>query len=184
MTVSDEALRAGELAALGRYLNKETVRLILEAAAPHIQTQGQPETRARRRIRKAVESRGYAVKELTWQPIYDAGEMSGLAGGWDLTVDRPYLANTFPGDDLGGLSVEELLASVDYWLPPDEPCTCDREHHAVMRAGRINDPQKTTHDPACKWHIPYRLRWWKRNTPALADPSEKVGSPIVLAEGQ
>lgn len=34
--VSDAALKAGELAALGRYLNRATVRLILEAAAPHL----------------------------------------------------------------------------------------------------------------------------------------------------
>lgn len=34
--IPDEAVRAAEMAALGRYLNKATVRLILEAAAPHM----------------------------------------------------------------------------------------------------------------------------------------------------
>lgn len=119
------------------------------------------ETRTRRRIRKAVVSRGYAIKELEWEPVYNAGEMCGLAGGWYLQVDRPYVERTFPGDELGGLSAEELLADIDHDLRPAEPCECDRDHHAVMRAGRINDPQKTTHDADCKWHIPYKLRWWK-----------------------
>lgn len=118
------------------------------------------ETRARRRIRKAVESRNYSIKELAWEPIYNAGEMCGLAGGWELVVDRPFLERTWPGNDLGGLNVEELLADIDHWLEPAGPCPCDRDHHAVLRAHRINDPQKTTHAPDCKWHIPYRLRWW------------------------
>ena len=118
------------------------------------------ETRARQRIRKAVESRGFEVQELNWEPIYNSGEMCGLAGGWDLVLDRPYLSKTFPGDELGGLSVEEVLADIDYWLRPAEPCECDREHNAMFAAGLINDPHKTTHDPSCKWHISYKLRWW------------------------
>lgn len=104
-------------------------------------------SRARQRITAAVESRGYKVKEIAWEPIYNAGEMCGLAGGWDLVVDRPYIKNTFPGDELGGLSVEEVLADIDYWLAPSEPCDCDREHNAMFAAGLINDPQKPTHAP-------------------------------------
>ena len=118
------------------------------------------ETRARRRIRQAVESRGYAVATLDWESIYNAGEMMGLAGGWGLTLDRDYLPNTSPGNDLGALSVEELLAQIDYWLKPDGPCECDRSHSADRAAALINDPQKPTHGPECRWYIPYRLRWW------------------------
>lgn len=120
------------------------------------------ETRARQRIRKAVESRGYAVEELYWEPIYYAGEGFGMAGGWYLQIDRPYAERTYPGDELGGLSVEELLADIDWSLEPPEPCACDRRHNAITAAGVKGDPQKTTHDPSCKWHISYRLRWWKK----------------------
>lgn len=118
------------------------------------------ETRARRRIRQAVESRGYAVRELTWEPIYNAGEMMGLAGGWMLILDRPFLERTYPGDDLGALSVDELLAGIDYWLRPTEPCECDRTHSATMAAMLKGDPQKPTHAADCTHHIRYRLRWW------------------------
>lgn len=118
------------------------------------------ETRARRRIRQAVESRGYSVQKLTWASWYDGGEMLGICGGWDLFLDRGYLPNTFPDNQLGALTVEELLAQIDYWLKPDEMCDCDRSHSADMAAGRINDPQKPTHGTECRWHIRYRLHWW------------------------
>lgn len=108
----------------------------------------------------AVESRGHAVKSLNWESIYDTG-MDGPGGGWALRLERDYIANTFPGNDLYGLSVEELLAQIDYWLRPDGPCGCDRSHSADMAARQINDPQKPTHGPECRWHIPYHLRWWK-----------------------
>lgn len=128
------------------------------------------ETRARRRIRKAVESRGYAVESMEWEPIYNAGEMMGLAGGWWITLDRDYLPRTTPGNDLGGLSVEEVLAEVDYWLEPTEPCDCDQLSASGLNRRAPNrplkgDPQRGLHDPECKWRIPYRLRWWADETP-------------------
>lgn len=86
--------------------------------------------------------------------------MGGLAGGWSLTLDRDYLPNTHPGNDMYGLSVEELLAQIDYWLEPEGDCPCDRTHSADMAARIINDPQKPTHGPECEWHIRYRLPWW------------------------
>jgi hypothetical protein len=119
------------------------------------------ETRARRRIRLAVESRGYAVEELEWEPIYNGGEMCGWCGGWTLIMDRPHVPNCIPADDLYGFSVDELLAQIDYWLKPDEPCDCDREHSALLAARVIGDPPKPTHAPECRFHIPYRLRWWQ-----------------------
>lgn len=119
------------------------------------------ETRARKRIREAVESRGYRIESIEWEPIYMGGEKEGACGGWTVILDRRFLENTFPGDDLYGLSVEEVLAGIDYWLQPERPCPCDRRHSAMTAARLINDPDKPTHDASCAWHIPYRLRWWK-----------------------
>jgi hypothetical protein len=117
-------------------------------------------SRARNRIRRAVESRGFAVEELVWEPVWDQGDGIGYAGGWALTLDRRYLPRTHPGNDLYGMNVDELLADIDYSLKPEEPCDCDRTHSAIMAAGIINDPHKPTHGPQCKWHIKYRLPWW------------------------
>jgi hypothetical protein len=59
-------------------------------------------SRQRDRIRAAVELRGFHVKELEWESLAgDVGDM-GWPGGWTLTVDRPYLERTFPGDDIYG----------------------------------------------------------------------------------
>lgn len=118
-------------------------------------------TRTRKRITKAVESRGYSVESMEYEAPYYAGEMSGYAGGWTVVLDRPYLPNTSPGDEFFGFSVDEVLAEIDYWLRPTEPCPCDREHNAMQAARLKNDPQRPTHDPTCSFHIAYRLRWWK-----------------------
>jgi len=112
------------------------------------------ETRARRRIREAVESRGYAVERLEWEPGYDSG-------GWTLILDRDYVPNSSPGNDLYGYNVEEVLASIDYWLRPTEPCTCDLKHDPLTACRLLEDPEKPTHDTECRWHIRYRLPWWK-----------------------
>lgn len=117
------------------------------------------ETLRRRRIRQAVESRGYQIKEITWEHWHNAGEKSGMGGGWTVIVDRPYIENSVPGDDLFGLSVEEVLADIDYWLKPPELCSCDLNHSANRPL--IDDPQKPTHSPDCRWHISYKLPWWK-----------------------
>ena len=118
------------------------------------------ESRARRRIRQAVESRGYAITSIDYEPWYNAGEKCGIGGGWSIELDRPYLENCFPGNELGGLSVEEVLAEIDYWLRPEGTCDCDRRHHPVMAANVKGDPQKPTHGPDCPHHIKYRLPWW------------------------
>lgn len=121
------------------------------------------ETRARRRIREAVESRGYAIETIDYEAPYNAGEMMGLGGGWWITLDRPYLERSFPGNELGGLSVDEVLADVDYWLKPDSPCACDlSRRHPIIAANVKGDPQRPTHDPGCRHHIKYHLRWWPK----------------------
>lgn len=48
----------------------------------------QKESRARRRIRQAVESRGYALVSLDYEPWYNAGEMCGIGGEWSCRLDR------------------------------------------------------------------------------------------------
>lgn len=120
------------------------------------------ETRRQRRIRDAVELRGYQAKEITWEPWGPAAEKSGITGGWTVIVDRPYLERSYPGDDLFGLSVDEVLADIDYWLKPPEPCHCDLDHSALRASSLINDPEKPTHSGNCPWYIRYRLPWWKR----------------------
>jgi hypothetical protein len=116
------------------------------------------ETRARRRIRQAVEARGYAVKKLTWEPWTAAAEKSGIGGGWMLILDRDWLPNTSSGDDLGALSVDELVAYIDWALKPTEPCECGRTHCPTMPIK--GDPQTGLHERACRWFLPYRLPWW------------------------
>lgn len=127
----------------------------------------------RERIRKAVESRGFAVKSLTWEPIYSGGEMDGLCGGWALIVDRRYNDYTYPGNDLYGLSVDELLADID-WTLPHPPCDCANEsdenpyRHPLVPV--LGDPQRPLHRADCPSHIRYRLRWW--------DDSQRPASPV------
>lgn len=118
-------------------------------------------SRQRTRIKKAVESRGFHVKELDWEPLAgDVGDM-GNPGGWSLVVDRPYAERTIPGDDLYGLSVEELLAGIDYSLQPARRCACPSgrpgRHPLITLKG---DPQEPLHARTCVWFIEYRLPWW------------------------
>lgn len=116
------------------------------------------ETRARRRIRQAVESRGYQLASLEWDPPVDGGEMSGLCGGWYGTTDRPYEGRTWPGNDIMGLSVDEALAWIDTFVIPPEPCDCGFDHNPLVPVK--GSPDHGLHLPTCRWHIKYRLRWW------------------------
>lgn len=125
---------------------------------------GARETHTRRRIRKAVESRGYKVAVLYYESVRNGGEMDGWTGGWTLVLNRSYLPNTFPGDEIYGFGVNEVLAYIDYWLVPEGECPCDRSHDPLRAVRLINDPQKPTHDPSCEFHIPYQLRWWNGET--------------------
>lgn len=131
------------------------------------------ETRARRRIRQAVESRGYSVLSMEWEPWSPGGEKEGIRGGWVVHTDAPLFPNTNYGDEVMGLSVEEALADVDWTIRPTEPCDCypnDRKgrHPAHTIKG---DPQRPLHEPACRWFIRYRLPWW------LAEPTATEATP-------
>jgi len=128
---------------------------------------GLPESRARRRIRKAVESRGHSVLEMDYEPWYNAGEMAGIGGGWTVLTDAPLRPNTNYGDEVMGLSVEEVLADIDWWFSPPEPCDCypdDREGRHPAH-GIKGDPRHPLHEPSCRWFIRYHLAWWPRVLP-------------------
>ena len=121
-----------------------------------------------------MESRGYTLTELYWEPWYDAGEKSGIGGGWFGTTDRPYAANTYPGNEIMGLSVEEALAWVDVFVKPPDPCACERPSFYDPARTLKGQPQGLTmHDPDCRWHIRYRLPWWPSEQ-AESAPSEEA----------
>ncbi len=120
------------------------------------------ETRARKRIRKAVETRGYDVVSIEWEPWYDGGEMSGICGGWTVMTNAPLWPNTNYGDDAYGLNIEEVIASIDWGIRPPESCDCPEAQNPKPRSGsRYHGmPETPIHQPDCRWFIGYRLSWW------------------------
>lgn len=133
------------------------------------------ETRARKRIRMAVESRGFTLESLDWEPAYYAGEMMGVAGGW-----RGYTTV----HDFGGLSVEECLADIDALLPTPEPCECQRPTGFRPLGVSKGWPARVgMHDPDCKWHIRYHLRWWTEHGPDWSDWQPSDGDRCSCACG-
>lgn len=122
------------------------------------------ETRTRKRIRKAVESRGYKVLEMDWEPWGPCFEKEGIPGGWTVLTNAPLLPNTNYGDEVGGLSVEEVLADIDWMIRPTEPCDCPDSDMPAHRLGNRYHgmPDTPIHRPDCRWHIAYRLSWWSR----------------------
>lgn len=119
------------------------------------------ETRTRRRIREAVESRGYELVELEWEPWGMAMEMSGIPGGWYGRLERPYVQHAHPGDEIMGLSVDETIAWVDQFVKPPEPCDCDRpQFYSPMNPLKDQRHLRGMHDEGCRWALDYRLRRW------------------------
>lgn len=57
------------------------------------------------RLRRAIEATGRTVEAVEWEPLYVAGEMQGLGGGWRAVNLAP---PTFP-DALRRVAVEEWL---------------------------------------------------------------------------
>lgn len=47
------------------------------------------ETRARRKIRQAVEAKGWTITRMDWEPIRPGGEKEGPDGGWYVEVCAP-----------------------------------------------------------------------------------------------
>lgn len=109
------------------------------------------ETSARRRIREAVESRGFSLASLSYTP----------AVGWEGTTTEKIFPNMWPGDCFEGRSVDECLADIDWALPTPGPCGCERPA-SFYPLGRLKGwPSKVgCHDEGCRWFIRYRLPWW------------------------
>lgn len=123
----------------------------------------QVETRARRRIRKAVESRGFKVTDMEWEPWGQAAEMCGIPGGWTVKTDAPFWERTNYGNECCGLSVEEVLAEIDWTFDRyTDDCGC----YPDGREGRHpahslkDEPYRPLHEPDCQWFIAYSLPWW------------------------
>ena len=59
------------------------------------------ETRARRRIRKALEAKGYTVKSIDWEPVHGR---HGPTGGWFIDIGSatdPTYHNVLAGLNMG-----------------------------------------------------------------------------------
>jgi len=75
------------------------------------------ESRARRRIRRAVQAKGYELTELSWSPWGRAAEKEGIPGGWEGYVE-PKPSDLHGTPAVMGLSVDEALDWIEEFLPP------------------------------------------------------------------
>lgn len=76
------------------------------------------ETLARRKIREAVEARGYTIHDLEWEPWGQAAEKEGIPGGWTFRVEPDPSGRGSSGLDwFGGLSWQEAIENVEEFLP-------------------------------------------------------------------
>jgi hypothetical protein len=74
-------------------------------------------SRARRKIREAVEVRGAKIVELTWRPVGQMVEMSGREGGWTLFAEWPDGTE----DHALGYSWQDVVEWIESnWLFPEE----------------------------------------------------------------
>jgi hypothetical protein len=74
------------------------------------------ESRARKKIRQAVEAKGYTITRFDWEPIRPGGEKEGLEGGWYLEVRAPS-----GGEDwVMGLNWRDAVEWADRFLKPDK----------------------------------------------------------------
>lgn len=72
------------------------------------------ESRARRKIRQAVEARGYQLVELTWEPWGQAAEKEGIPGGWAGYVSPPPHVSE---PHIMGLSWQEAVEWIEQFIP-------------------------------------------------------------------
>lgn len=74
------------------------------------------ESRARRKIRQAVEAKGWTITRFDWEPIRLGGEKEGPEGGWYLEVRAPS-----GGEDwVMGYSWQDSVKWVDDFLADDK----------------------------------------------------------------
>jgi hypothetical protein len=75
-----------------------------------------PETRARRKIREAIEAKGWTVTLMNWEPIRPGGEKEGPEGGWYCEVRAPS-----GGEDwVMGLNWRDAVEWANKWLADDK----------------------------------------------------------------
>ena len=109
------------------------------------------ETRARRRIRQAVELFGYRLVSLDWEPLGIVVEKSGQEGGWYGMIDPPYRH----GIDILGYNVEHVLDWIDEFVDPIDPCGCKWADPLARKRAQVQ-----THGPDCRYHLTYSLPWF------------------------
>ena len=79
-------------------------------------TPSKPESRARRKIRQAIEAKGWTLDWLEWEPIRLGGEKSGPEGGWYGEAIAP----SGGSDWVMGYSWQEAVKWVDDFLQDDK----------------------------------------------------------------
>lgn len=119
------------------------------------------ESRARRRIRKAVELYGYRLDSLEWEPVGLGAEMEGPSGGWRGEITFP--DGRSPDMNAGegecyvlGYSVDHVLDWIDLFVRPVDPCGCPQSDYVARQRAQIQ-----THGPECRYHLTYSLPWFK-----------------------
>lgn len=74
------------------------------------------ESRARRKIRQAIEAKGWTVTLMTWTPISAGGEKEGPAGGWYCEARAPSGGQ----DWVMGYSWQDAVEWAEKWLADDK----------------------------------------------------------------
>jgi hypothetical protein len=83
-------------------------------------------SRARDRIIRAAEARGYTVVELTWEPWGQAAEKEGIPGGWWGRVEPDPSPRGSSGLDwFGGLSWQDAVSFIEDFIPAREEETTE-----------------------------------------------------------
>jgi len=95
------------------------------------------ESCARRKIRLAVEAKGYTLTELTWEPWGRAAEKEGIPGGWEGYVD-PWPEHHY-GPAVMGLSLAEALDWIEEFLPP---LASSAQTESALQASRVERTER------------------------------------------
>jgi hypothetical protein len=74
------------------------------------------ESRARRKIREAIEAKGWTVLRMEWEPIRAGAEKSGPEGGWYVEARAPSGGT----DWVLGYSWQDAVEWAERWLAADK----------------------------------------------------------------
>ncbi len=124
------------------------------------------ESRARRRIRQAVELYGYRLVRLDWEPVSAGAEKSGPDGGWFGEIERAdgVVSDPLSGGDHAvlGYNVEHALDWIDEFVKPVEPCghSWTIENSLARKRAQVQ-----THPEGCRYHLTYSLPWFASEPP-------------------